>query len=184
MKSNTKFKVGDKVNLKRPVLCGVGHEGFTIVTMDADGAKMTIYSKEWDDNGSGHSGEKRDLGTLMKSRTGHWNVDECEIELADSVTTQVSEKYPNEERPNEPVGSKHIVIISDGDFEVGEILTLTDNDGSTCPEFTNGNHTTYCDCGPDATSDAVNRQDDKGLGLYNDIVDEKGNIVGFVKINK
>jgi hypothetical protein len=50
-------------------------------------------------------------------------------------------------------------------------------------------HTTYCECGPNATSDdvidalidVVNRQDDNGLGLYNDIVDEKGNIVGFVK---
>lgn len=147
MKS-TKFKVGDKVNLKKPALRGVGHKGFTIVTMDTNGAKMTIYSKEWDDNENGHDGEKRALGTLVNSNRGHWNVEECEIELADStnsVTTQVLERYPNEERPNEKVGSKHIVVISDGDFEVGEVLTLTDNDGTECPEFSNGETTTWCD---------------------------------------
>lgn len=146
--SNTKFKVGDKVNLKKPDLSGESYKGFTIVTMDANGEKMTIYSKEWDDNNNGHRGAERDLGTLTGRKRGHWNVNECEIELADStnsVTTQVSERYPSEERPNEKVGSKHIVVISDGDFEVGEIVTLTNNDGTSCPKFSNGDVTTYCD---------------------------------------
>lgn len=151
MKSNTKFKVGDKVNIKGSGPSGRNPKGFTIVTMDADGKRMTIYSKEWDDKKEGHDGQKRSLGNLENSYRGHWNVDENEIELADSVTTatiaslSISERYPDEERPYELVGSKHVVVISDGDFEVGEIITLTDNDGSTCPEFTNGEITTYCD---------------------------------------
>jgi hypothetical protein len=46
---------------------------------------------------------------------------------------QVSNRYPDEERCDEKIGSKHIVIKGDSNFEVGDIVTLITNDGSLRP---------------------------------------------------
>lgn len=70
-----RFKIGDKVKRNYKTEDYI----FTVVAMDDDG-EMTIYCKEWSNNGEGHGGQiVRDHGHGMKDDRGHWNVDESDV---------------------------------------------------------------------------------------------------------
>ena len=98
-----RFNIGDKVKMKEVPL-GRPNSDFFVVTMDADGKNMTIFSKEWSKQGLGHAGAKRDLGQLCIAVDGHWNVSSDEIIHCKEKETLITKTIKDEVRTKDSEG--------------------------------------------------------------------------------